>query len=86
MTYRPGKYSAEDNPLVNAPHTLADVAATEWEHSYSRERAAYPVASLRRTKYWAPVNRIDNVFGDRNLYCACPPVESWREPGQGAAA
>ncbi len=74
-----GEMAADDNPLINAPHTLADVAATEWPHGYSREQAAYPVNSLRRYKYWAPVNRIDNVFGDRNLYCACPPVESWRE-------
>ncbi len=74
-----GKFDEADNPLSNAPHTLADVAADEWSHSYTREQAAYPVASLRASKYWAPVNRIDNVYGDRNLYCACPPVESWRE-------
>jgi glycine cleavage system P protein (glycine dehydrogenase) len=74
-----GKLDAKDNPLANAPHTLADVAATEWEHPYSRELAAYPVESLRRYKYWAPVNRVDNVYGDRNLYCACPAIDSYRE-------
>ena len=76
-----GKLDAQDNPLANAPHTLEDVAATAWEHSYSRELAAYPVASLRRYKYWPPVNRVDNVFGDRNLFCACPAIDSYREDG-----
>ncbi len=74
-----GELDAADNPLVNAPHTLADVAADAWEHPYSRELAAYPVESLRRYKYWAPVNRVDNVYGDRNLYCSCPAVDSYRE-------
>jgi glycine dehydrogenase len=74
-----GTLDAADNPLVNAPHTLADVAATEWQHPYSREQAAYPVESLRRYKYWAPVNRVDNVYGDRNLFCACPAIDSYRE-------
>ncbi len=74
-----GKLPLEDNPLSNAPHTLADVAANEWEHAYSREQAAYPVDSLRASKYWPPVNRVDNVYGDRNLHCSCPSVESYRE-------
>ncbi|KAA1192753.1 aminomethyl-transferring glycine dehydrogenase [Pseudohalioglobus sediminis] len=74
-----GKLDAGDNPLCNAPHTLADVAASTWEHPYSRELAAYPVASLRRYKYWPPVNRVDNVYGDRNLFCACPAIDSYRE-------
>ncbi|MFT4518622.1 MAG: glycine dehydrogenase [Halioglobus sp.] len=74
-----GTLDSEDNPLVNAPHTLADVAATTWEHAYDREQAAYPVESLRRYKYWPPVNRVDNVFGDRNLVCSCPTVDSYRE-------
>ncbi|MEP4148328.1 MAG: aminomethyl-transferring glycine dehydrogenase [Halioglobus sp.] len=77
-----GKLKQADNPLINAPHTLEDVAATEWEHPYSRELAAYPVASLRRYKYWAPVNRVDNVYGDRNLFCACPAIDSYRETEQ----
>jgi glycine dehydrogenase len=74
-----GRLDAQDNPLANAPHTLADVAATEWEHPYDREQAAYPVDSLRRYKYWPPVNRVDNVYGDRNLFCACPAIDSYRE-------
>jgi glycine dehydrogenase len=75
-----GKLDAKDNPLANAPHTLADVAATRWEHPYSREQAAFPVDTLRTSKYWPPVNRVDNVYGDRHLFCACPAIESWREP------
>lgn len=74
-----GRLDAKDNPLANAPHTLEDVTETNWEHPYSRELAAYPVDSLRRYKYWAPVNRVDNVYGDRNLYCACPAIDSYRE-------
>jgi glycine dehydrogenase len=74
-----GRLDAKDNPLANAPHTLADVTETNWEHPYSRELAAYPVDSLRRYKYWAPVNRVDNVYGDRNLFCACPAIDSYRE-------
>jgi glycine dehydrogenase len=73
-----GRLDPKDNPLANAPHTLADVTATHWDHPYSRELAAYPVDSLRRYKYWAPVNRVDNVYGDRNLFCACPAIDSYR--------
>ncbi len=76
------RLDAQDNPLANAPHTLADVAASHWDHPYSRELAAYPVDSLRRYKYWEPVNRVDNVYGDRNLFCACPAVDSYRDPEQ----
>ncbi len=75
-----GQLDSNDNPLANAPHTLADVAATEWGHSYPREQAAYPVDSLRRYKYWPPVARVDNVYGDRNLFCACPAIDAWRDP------
>ena len=74
-----GKLDADDNPLINAPHTLEDVAASQWDHPYSREQAAYPVDSLRTDKYWPPVNRVDNVYGDRNLFCACPTIDSYRE-------
>ena len=74
-----GAQDATDNPLTNAPHTLADVAASTWDHPYDREQAAYPVESLRRYKYWPPVNRVDNVYGDRHLFCACPAIDSYRE-------
>jgi glycine dehydrogenase len=66
-----GDFDAKDNPLRNAPHT-ATMIAGNWEHSYSRELAAYPVQSLRTTKWWSPVRRIDGAYGDRNLICSCP--------------
>lgn len=72
-----GEWPAADNPLVNAPHTAEAVVAGEWTHPYSRETAVYPVHSLVRTKYWPPVRRIDQAYGDRNLVCACPPVEAF---------
>ena len=72
-----GTADKEDNPLKHAPHTAQVVSASEWPHAYSREQAAYPVDSLRRTKYWMPVGRIDNVYGDRNLFCACVPMSGY---------
>jgi len=74
-----GEWDATDNPLHNAPHTLADICDTDWSRSYDRQVAAYPVASVARNKFWPTVNRIDDVFGDRNLICSCPSVESYRE-------
>jgi len=72
-----GEWPASDNPLVNAPHTAESVVASSWDHAYSRELAVYPVHTLVRTKYWPPVRRIDNAYGDRNLVCACPPIEAF---------
>jgi glycine dehydrogenase len=72
-----GRWPADDNPLVNAPHTAQSVIAGEWEHAYSREEAVYPVRGLVHRKYWPPVRRIDQAYGDRNLVCACPPVEAF---------
>jgi glycine dehydrogenase len=69
-----GTMDREDNPLKNAPHTAAVVSADEWHHKYSRQAAAYPVAGLRSNKYWCPVGRADNVYGDRNLFCSCVPL------------
>ncbi|WNZ57262.1 aminomethyl-transferring glycine dehydrogenase [Microbulbifer sp. MKSA007] len=74
-----GKYTPEDNPLHNAPHTLEDVMNDEWTHSYSRDIAARPAAWLKEHKVWPAANRIDNVYGDRNLICSCPPIESYAE-------
>jgi glycine dehydrogenase len=62
--------------LKHAPHTAAMVCADAWAHAYSRELAAYPVAHLRADKYWPPVGRADNAYGDRNLYCRCLPVKA----------
>ena len=74
-----GKLPQDDNPLRNAPHTAGSLLKADWPHAYSREMAAYPVASLRRQKYWSPVGRVDNVYGDRNLFCACVPVTEYEE-------
>jgi len=71
-----GEWSREDNPLVNAPHTAAELMADKWDHAYTRNEAAFPAGGMVWTnKYWPPVSRVDNVAGDRNLVCACPPVE-----------
>ena len=72
-----GEWDALDNPLKNAPHTAEAVTADEWTHGYTRADAAYPVPSLRRDKYWPPVGRIDQAYGDRNLVCSCPPPEAF---------
>ena len=70
------EWSVEDNPIINAPHTSEMLLTTDWKHCYTREEAAYPLASIRNNKYWCPVARIDNVFGDKNLFCSCPPIET----------
>jgi glycine dehydrogenase len=69
-----GRWPQDDNPLKNAPHTAAALLADAWPHPYTREQAAYPLPGLRRQKYWSPVGRVDNVWGDRNLFCSCPPL------------
>jgi glycine dehydrogenase len=66
-----------DNPLKHAPHTAESLLGDEWPHPYSRQDAAYPTPSLRANKYWPPVGRVDNVYGDRNLICSCPPMSSY---------
>ena len=73
-----GELDKDDNPLKNAPHTAAELVG-EWAHGYSREQAVYPLPSLVEGKYWPPVGRVDNVFGDRNLVCACPSIESYQD-------
>jgi len=73
-----GEYDKMDNPLKGAPHTADVVTSDGWKHTYSREVAAFPVASLRKKKYWPPVGRADNVYGDRNLFCGCAPVEDYQ--------
>jgi glycine dehydrogenase len=69
-----GAWPQDNNPLKNAPHTAESLLASEWARPYTREAAAYPVAALRSNKYWSPVGRVDNVYGDRNLFCSCVPV------------
>ncbi len=72
-----GKADRADNVLKNAPHTAEAIAAADWSHPYSREEAAYPLPFVRATKFWPSVGRIDNPYGDRNLFCSCPPVEAF---------
>ncbi|SFW15093.1 glycine dehydrogenase [Pseudomonas sp. NFACC19-2] len=73
-----GRLDKDDNPLKNAPHTALELVG-EWHHAYSREQAVYPLASLIEAKYWPPVGRVDNVYGDRNLVCACPSIEAYQD-------
>ena len=72
-----GKLDRDDNPLKHAPHTATMVGASEWTHAYPRELAVFPLAVLREQKYWPPVARVDNVYGDKNVFCACVPVEAF---------
>jgi len=72
-----GKLDREDNPLKHAPHTAAQASASEWTHAYSRESAVFPLASLRQQKYWPPVARVDNVYGDKNVFCSCVPINEF---------
>ena len=74
-----GTYPLDDSPLSNAPHPAENLLVDEWVHPYSREVAAYPVAGLRADKYWPPVSRIDNQYGDRNVMCSCPPIDAYLE-------
>ncbi|MFG0583829.1 aminomethyl-transferring glycine dehydrogenase [Pseudomonas sp. zjy_9] len=73
-----GRLDKDDNPLKNAPHTALELVG-DWHHAYSREQAVYPLASLIEAKYWPPVGRVDNVYGDRNLVCACPSIEAYQD-------
>lgn len=77
-----GKLDREDNPLRNAPHTAVAVSASEWTHAYPRELAAFPLPSLKLQKYWPPVARVDNVYGDKNVMCACIPVDAYKEDAE----
>ncbi|GLQ51126.1 aminomethyl-transferring glycine dehydrogenase [Dyella flava] len=77
-----GRLDREDNPLKNAPHTATMVTGTEWTHAYPRELAAFPLPSLRLQKYWSPVARVDNVYGDKNVMCACIPIDAYKEEAE----
>lgn len=77
-----GRLDRDDNPLKHAPHTAVQVSGSEWTHAYPRELAAFPLASLRQAKYWPPVARVDNVYGDKHIMCACIPVEAYKEDVQ----
>jgi glycine dehydrogenase len=77
-----GRLDRADNPLKNAPHTASEVMADEWTHGYTRARAAYPLAFVAAAKYWPPVKRVDNVYGDRNLICTCAPLEAYAQAAE----
>lgn len=77
-----GRLDKLDNPLKNAPHTASKVTASDWTHGYSRELAAFPLKSLYQQKYWPPVARVDNVHGDKNVFCACIPVEAFKDEAE----
>jgi glycine dehydrogenase len=81
-----GEVDRDDNPLKNAPHTAAMVMAENWVHDYTREEAAFPVASLKRQKYWTPVGRVDNAYGDRNIMCSCVPLTSYADDSEATTA
>ena len=72
-------FDEKDNPLKNAPHTHQELTGDVWEHKYTREQAAFPLKYLKENKFWAPVSRVDNVYGDRNLVCSCPSLDSYRD-------
>lgn len=77
-----GRLDRDDNPLKHAPHTAVQVSGSQWTHTYPRELAAFPLASLKQAKYWPPVARVDNVYGDKHIMCACIPVEAYKEDVQ----
>ena len=74
-----GNYDKVDNPLKNAPHTHVELSSDKWDHKYKREEAAYPAEYLKTTKYWPPVARVDNVYGDKNLFCTCPSMDEYED-------
>ena len=77
-----GEWPRDDNPLVNAPHTAEDLLSDEWHHAYGRKAAGDPHGNRQANKYWPPVGRVDNAYGDRNLICSCPSVEEWEEAAE----
>ncbi len=77
-----GRMDKADNPLKHAPHTAREVTATVWNHAYSREQAAFPLPFVAASKYWPPVKRVDNVYGDRNLICTCAPLQAYAEAAE----
>jgi glycine dehydrogenase len=86
MAVQQGRVDREDNPLKNAPHTAPMVTAENWAHDYTREEAAFPVAHLKRQKYWPPVGRVDNAYGDRNIMCSCIPMSAYSDDATDAVA
>ena len=80
-----GKLDRDDNPLKNAPHTAAVMMAESWVHDYTREMAAFPLPAIKHAKYWPPVGRVDNIYGDKNVFCSCPPLLTYQTDAVEAA-
>ena len=76
-----GRFAAADSPLRHAPHTIAEMVAEDWNRPYARAEGCFP-AGPDVSKYWSPVGRVDNVYGDRNLVCSCPPMESYQDAAE----
>ena len=76
-----GEIDAKNNPLKNAPHTVADLVG-DWDRPYTRQQACYPPGALGVDKYWPPVNRVDNAYGDRHLVCTCPPMSAYADEAE----
>jgi len=79
-----GRFDVEHSPLRNAPHSVHDIAAADWNRPYTREEGCFPHSVSRMDKYWSPVGRVDNAWGDRNLHCTCEPMESYTAAAQAA--
>ncbi len=77
-----GRFKVEDSPLRGAPHTVHDIAEDDWKRPYSRKEGCFPAGTSRTDKYWCPVGRVDNVYGDRHLVCSCPPVEDYAQAAE----
>ena len=77
-----GRLDKSDNPLKHAPHSAREVTADVWTHAYSRQQAAFPLPWVAAAKYWPPVKRVDNVYGDRHLVCTCAPLESYAQAAE----
>ena len=77
-----GRWNIEASPLRHAPHTVHDIADDNWSRAYSRADGCFPAGTSRSDKYWSPVGRVDNVYGDRNLVCSCPPIEDYAQAAE----
>jgi glycine dehydrogenase len=84
-TIESGQWPREDNPLKHAPHTAASLLSGDWQHAYPRETGAAVLEGRRHAKYWPTVGRVDNVWGDRNLFCACVPMSAYETPERAAS-
>ena len=83
MKIKDGTFDIDDNPIKNAPHTVYEISSSDWNHKYTRQEAIYPHSFVLNNKFYPPVSRVDNVYGDRNLFCVCPPMEDYEDKKTG---